>query len=253
MKDDYFKSLSLEMESLKDRVRSFIYDHHWLTDGEWKEGVLRSMIARNLPASINIGKGFIISPEGPSTQIDVLIYSSDSPVLFREGDLVFAPPSAVKGIIEVKTKINNSEIKKQILRLQKIGALLPKENDVFLSLFAYESHYEDYNSESILEFLYNQKISRNQLLNFMCLGPDRFIRYWNNDPINNFENKYQKWHSYHCEKMAYGYFIHNALLHLCPKYINNGSKDLWFPIEGKEQYKERESSKIKFIEENDLF
>lgn len=40
----HFKSLALELNALKDRVRNFIDDAHWLTDGEWKEAVLRAML-----------------------------------------------------------------------------------------------------------------------------------------------------------------------------------------------------------------
>ena len=92
--EKYFRSLSLELTALKDRVRDFINDAHWLTDGEWKESVLRSLIARNLPRDIQMGRGFILTPSGVSTQIDILLYSAESPVLFRDGDLVFVQPEA---------------------------------------------------------------------------------------------------------------------------------------------------------------
>ena len=53
---DYFISLSNELSSLKNRVRNFIQGEHWLTDGEWKESVLRSFLRRNLPKSVEIGR-----------------------------------------------------------------------------------------------------------------------------------------------------------------------------------------------------
>ena len=59
--DKYFESLTDEILALKNRVRNFIHDSHWLTDGEWKESVLRSIIARSLPSSAKIGRGFIVT------------------------------------------------------------------------------------------------------------------------------------------------------------------------------------------------
>ena len=94
----YFKSLSKELEAQKDRVRNFIGNHHWLSDGEWKEGVLRSVIASRLPDSVKIGRGFVLTEEEISTQCDVILYKSDYPVLFRDGGFVILPTEAVLGI-----------------------------------------------------------------------------------------------------------------------------------------------------------
>ena len=55
--ENYFKSVTLEIEALKNRVRDFIDDSHWQTDGEWKESVLRSILSRNIPENIKIGRG----------------------------------------------------------------------------------------------------------------------------------------------------------------------------------------------------
>ena len=68
---NYYRSLTAETDALKDRVRHLIADAHWLTDGEWKESVLRSVLRRHLPAHIGVGRGFIISPASVSKQIDV--------------------------------------------------------------------------------------------------------------------------------------------------------------------------------------
>ena len=46
---NYFRALSKECEAYKDRVRHFINDAHWPTDGEWKESVLRNLIRRSAP------------------------------------------------------------------------------------------------------------------------------------------------------------------------------------------------------------
>ncbi len=80
----YFESLSLEYDALKNRVRNFIAGNHWLTDGEWKESVLRSMIKRTISNTFAVGRGFIVKKESSSGQIDILIYDASRPVLYRD-------------------------------------------------------------------------------------------------------------------------------------------------------------------------
>ncbi len=81
-----------------------------MTYGEWKESVLRSFLNRNLPSSYKIVRGFIVTPEGPTTQIDLLLYKSSGPVMFRDGDLVFSSPQEVVAIIEVKPSLKKSTL-----------------------------------------------------------------------------------------------------------------------------------------------
>ena len=101
------------MQSLKNRIRNFISDAHWQTDGEWKESILRSVLRRYLPNTTGIGKGFIITKEGPSTQIDILIYDATKPILFKDGDFILVTPDATLGIIEVKTRVKRNDLKKR--------------------------------------------------------------------------------------------------------------------------------------------
>jgi len=111
----YFLSLSGELNALKDRVRHLISGSHWQTDGEWKETVLRSVLRRHLPSSLEVGTGFIVAPNTASTQVDVLVYDSTKPVLFREGDLVFLAADSVKAVIEVKSKIHSQRHLEEVL------------------------------------------------------------------------------------------------------------------------------------------
>lgn len=234
----YFESLSLELAALKDRVRVFIKDAHWLSDGEWKESVLRSVIARSLPSDIKIGRGFILTPSGISTQIDILLYASAAPVLFRDGDLVIIQPSAVKGVIEVKTKLNQQSLKKAVNTIKKIGELLPKENNALLAIFSYDI-VNNIDSTRVLRLLRDETKNIKQIVHLLCLGDSRFIRYWEKPPELTKNSTHAKWHSYHLDKMAYGYFIHNVLLSLSPEYIDK-HQSLWFPEKSKEIHKDDE-------------
>lgn len=241
--EKYFKSLSLEFTSLKNRIRELMDDPHWLTDGEWKESVLRSTLQQKLPKDILIGRGFILTPSGASTQIDILLYSSDAPVLFRDGDLVFVQPEAVRGIIEVKTEVHSPGfLKDAILKLKEIGDMLPAKNRAFLSIFSYDSKFTD--PKKVLELLQDGATSIKQTINLLCLGDSCFVRYWEKSLVVGNDNLYEKWHSYSVKKMAYGYFIHNVLLALSPDYID-ANQDIWFPKTSKEIHKTGEIRRIR--------
>jgi len=244
--EKYFKSLSQELSALKNRVRDFIDDAHWLTDGEWKEGVLRTTLARSLPKDIQVGRGFILTTEGASTQIDILLYSSDSPTLFRDGDLVFVQPSAIRGVIEVKTKLTGPGLRDAVNKIKTIGKMLPPENKAFLAIFSYD-HNIRHNQES-LNLLQEETGSIQEIVNFICLGESRFIRYWATEPGGFCRTAYEKWHSYKLDKMAYGYFVHNVLLSLSPKYVDK-NQALWFPEMSKEIHKDGDIQRIRGPEE----
>lgn len=235
--ESYFKSLSLEFTALKDRVRNFIDDAHWPTDGGWKETVLRTILSRSLPQDIQIGQGFIVTPEWKSTQIDILLYSSSAPLLFRDGNLVIVQPSAVRGVIEVKTKLTLQGLRDAVEKIKLIGEKLPPENEAFLAIFSYDSSIREEQKQDCLNIFQQETGSIRQIVNFVCLGESRFIRYWDKEPGFPLRGAYEKWHSYHLQKMAYGYFIHNVLLSLSPKYIDN-NQALWFPETSKEFYKD---------------
>ena len=118
----YFRSLGSEVEALKSRVRDLKDSTHWLTDGEWKESVLRSVLRRNLPESVGVGRGFVVAEFQSSHQLDVLVYERSAPVLFRDGDLVFVTPDAVLGIIEVKSKVTSRTFQMWLPNWRKISS-----------------------------------------------------------------------------------------------------------------------------------
>jgi hypothetical protein len=235
---EYFKSLTLELKALKNRVRQFIENRHWLTDGEWKEGVLRNILRRNLPDSVGVGRGFIITDTGSSGQIDILIYDKSKPVLFRDGDLVFITPDAVEGVIEVKSSIDTSIFREACERLIKISELILRHSprnrtyNKFFSIFSYESRVRK--DSKYLDILSELSDKPNRLVHFCCLSSSKFIRFWFNNPQTpGQKTKYEYWHSYKLKDMAYGYFLHNVVEAICPQSVKK-NESLWYPINGKE-------------------
>lgn len=232
---NYFKSLTLELEALTNRVRSFIRGSHWPTDGEWKESILRSFLRRNLPESVQVGRGFVITENDTSKQIDILIYDSTKPVLFRDGDLVFVTPDAVLGIIEVKASLNSTTFKKSIEKLCDNAELIQVEypGQRVYGLFSFKDQTR--RIETTLGAV-QASVGGNwaRIVHCICLGDSKFIRYWNLDPEE--KRLLDKWHAYRLEGMAPGYFIHNIIERICPQSVAQ-NQALWYPQEGKEHHK----------------
>jgi hypothetical protein len=233
---NYFESLTAELDALKNRVRNFIQDRHWLTEGQWKESVLRAFLRRNLPRSVQVGRGLVITESEISKQIDILIYDSTKPLLFQDGDLVIAPPDAVLGIIEVKTSLNSLRFKEAVEVLSAQGELIRSRSTFcrVFGLFSYEDRTRGINDTlAIIKKAVNGQGSR--IIDLICLGQSKFIKYWNIDPVEG-KTKIDRWHAYELEKKAPGYFIHNIVEAICP-YSVSLHEELWYPREGKERNK----------------
>ena len=245
--ESYFRSITSEFNALKNRVRNLIDDAHWLTDGEWKESVLRSALSKSVPESVRVGRGFIISGAGVSSQIDVLIYRSDSPLYFKDGDLVFAPPEAILGIIEVKTRLTKSTLKQAVTKLGDIREHLYRSlhSRPLVALFSYEEELPK--NEEVLEVV-REIENAEELVNLICLGHSRLIKYYSTNPNGN-HVIYEKWHSYTLNHMAPGYFLHDILLRVTPEEFCM-NKQLWAPEKLKERFKDGEIFKSNSLAES---
>ena len=124
-------------------ARSRRIDHlirHTGTVGSYREELLRGTLRQLLPKRFEASTGFI---QDCPRQLDVIIWDAMrySP-LFREQDVVVVPSAAVRGIIEVKTKLNTTtlddalEILSDVLRVEQ--PVLP----IFKGLFAFEDGYQ---------------------------------------------------------------------------------------------------------------
>lgn len=232
--EGYLKSLTAECNAQKDRVRHFIGLNHLPSDGAWKESVLRAMISRTLPTTYAVASGFIVTEDEVSTQIDVLIYDTSVPVLYKGGDLVFVPPSACAAVIEVKSKLNATQFGSATQKLADICALVKRYEPrarLFSGLFAYEK------DGGIHQTLLNHIAaasdgSHRRVVNHAAIGNDTFIKYWREHPVSG-DEEYRTWHHYTLTDMAPGYFLHNLMSHLAGDNLIRGN-NVWFPAEGKE-------------------
>lgn len=236
--EEYFRSLTIELEALKDRVRHLIDDRHWQTDGEWKESVVRQVLRRQLPASTAVGRGFVVSATGVSHQLDVLISDISKPVLFRDGDLVFVTPDAVLGVIEVKARATPAIVAEAAAKLATDMALVrraPNPN-AFAGIFAFEAGGGS--SSEYLAAIGAAAARWENRVDFASIGCSRFIRYWHLTPEDE-KNFYEGWHSYALPNTAAGYFLHNVVDAVSPSSVL-WNKRLWFPADGKESFRDGE-------------
>lgn len=215
-------------------MRYMIRDNHWPTDGEWKESVLRSLIRRHAPSTVSVGRGFVVSESGSSSQIDILIHDNAHPVLYRDGDLVFVAPAACRAAIEVKSRLTATSFRQALDKLADNAEFIRRGrggHQAFIGLFAYEENRVQF--DSALGSLANAaRGSQRRTVDHVALGDSHFIKWWSITPSSP-RRTHNAWHVYELPEMAAGYFLHNLLLHLSPDAHLYG-ETVWFPEESKE-------------------
>ncbi|MHA1271519.1 MAG: DUF6602 domain-containing protein [Candidatus Helarchaeota archaeon] len=221
------ESITKELDVIKNRVRNLIKDANWAEEGRYKEAILRNVIKRFLPNNLSLGTGFIISKNNDklkcSTQIDIIIYNNTIPVLFSEGDFIITTYKNVKGIIEVKTRLNDRDLRQIINKAKQNLSLFINnnvngstnnnnvnrdnkdnnicENKVFNGIFAYEyngildskekNNYYRYAKEKNEEYTNRMKLiddalkDANGYVNHLSLGKNIFIKFWDKKTISN--------------------------------------------------------------------
>jgi hypothetical protein len=228
----YLRSFGQEVTSLQQRVRYILADAHWQTDGEWKESVVRQVLRRYLPTAIQVSRGFVVTSDAATTQIDILVHDASKPVLFKDGDFVFVTPDAVLGLIEIKARVGHSRFREAVDKLDRNAKLVRLHPNIraFVPFFAFETEGEF--SASWLADVANAAPTWNHRLNFAAVGESGFIRYWHEDPANP-PRSYESWHAYALPGLAAGYFVHNAADAVSPDSVLRNN-DVWYPKAGKE-------------------
>ncbi len=234
--EEFHKSINKELEVIQDRVRNLIGSAHWGEEGRYKEAVLRSIIRRFLPENVSIGTGFILKKEDDeieiSNQIDIIIYDNTYPVLFAEGDFLITTPTNVKGIIEVKTKLDSSEVMDVVSKATNNRKVIGTE--IFNGVFVYNDG-NIVNGDNISDNLESALKESKGVVNHICLGKDIFIKFW---PMSTQSNRLNGRYSiYKIKGFSFSYFISN----LVEQTSESKLKERWwflYPIKkGKEEYK----------------
>lgn len=230
----YQKSISDELIATKDRVRNFIDAAHWAEDGRYKEIILKDILANKLPAFASIGTGFVMG-DRLSSQIDIIIYRSDIPVLFQKADFVIVSKEAVLGIIEVKTKLDDSIIDDTFKKAHDNGQIIGRH--IFNGIFSYDAGY----SMNILHTPIDRVCKEYPgYVNNVSFGKDYFMKYWQDGSPRGEPG--EKYRIYKIENLSFGYFISNLIEDIYNQYQHARLPDallrVMYPIENtKEAHK----------------
>ena len=196
----YHESITKELDALKNRIRDLVT--HWLTDGEGKESVLRTIMSRHLPSSVFVGRGFIVDRSTSSAQIDILVLRPETPTLFRDGNLAIVTPDVPRAIVSVKTELTGQqEWRKAAVELAQHGAHCKRvaKNTPWLGLFSYEGN--EGQVSNMMESLCYARKKTGYAINAACCGYDYFARFWpkgefedGDDPVVDKDREY--WRAY---------------------------------------------------------
>ncbi len=244
----YHLSIAQELHALKNRVRNLVRNH-WPTDGEFKEAILRNILRRHVPETLMIGKGFVVSPENVSTQIDLLLVDKNAPTLFKDGDLMIVTPDAVRAIIEVKTSLKRGDLPKVLTKLAEQGRVCSSVTmkEIWTGLFVYQDMQNG--DQRILQAVGQARSQTGQSVNCICTGSSTFVRFWQQGeapevPGRRSASQAPLWRSYKLKGLAPVYFIANLLAASSPPDRSPTAIPdaqcrslVWFPVQGgKEQH-----------------
>lgn len=222
---EYHESVTSELDAVKNRVRDLLTtpEPHWLTDGEWKEAALKSVLRRHLPAAATVGRGFIVGPDHSSTQIDLLVLKPEKPTLFRDGELVIVTPDVPSAIVEVKTSLGGPTAwYDEIRKLAKHGETCRGKDGQgpWLGMFIYDRNPSQTNTDNILNAVCRVYHDTGIAINCVTCGHDLFVRYW---PLGEYEDENNRdedsnrefWRAYHLTRLSPSYFIGNLVDAIC--------------------------------------
>lgn len=238
---EYHKSIAEEMASLKNRIRNLIGSSHHLTDGEFKEIIVRKTLRNHLPKNLSVAHGFVCFPEGNSTQLDIMTLRQDKPRIFQDGELAIVTSDAVEAIFEVKTRQQSvTQLKATLNKLADNAEKIRKNGNSTCKagLFIHENQRSSIDHDCVLEAINaSAKGSNHRVIDWVAYGNNHFYRFWFYSPEQDRNVCYTKWHSYKLDKLAHAYFISNVIWDLSGE-MNKKNQFAWFPLpDGKENSK----------------
>jgi hypothetical protein len=236
---EFHKSTAKELLAIKDRVRNLV--NHWGEDGRHQEAVIKTMIQRFLPERYKIGSGFVVRQthergnHEPSKQIDLMIYDTSYPVLFKDNDFVILTPDSVLGIIEVKANATNQGLRAIVAKSNENGkfifdARVDKNRRIFNGIFSYESRVN--NIDTIASQIKEPWDSLNDgsklkyAVNHISLNQDWFYKFWEHEEVQGKLPHY----IYEIRELSFSFFISNLMDWISGTSVLDNNH-LWFPID----------------------
>lgn len=225
----YHQSIASELRSINRRIRQLIGDAHWLTDGEYKEAILRRVLRSHVPEVMRVGTGFVCYPRGQtSKQLDILLTDTRKPTLFKDEGLVIVTADAVRAVIEVKTRLNTTTLRAALSKLGEDVARIRQQNrSCMAGLYVYDDDGID--DKKLLRALYAAAAKdESRAIDFVCVGANLFAQY-SERVLNDKGGQPPLWYAYNLNELAPAYF----LSHFAWRTSDDRPEDMrfaWFPL-----------------------
>ncbi len=250
---DFQKSITLELDVIKNRVRDLIGDANWPEEGRYKEAILSKSIENQLPKHISVGTGFIVKKDRIENQVlskqhDIILYDNRYPVIMEYGNFIVTTPANTLGVIEVKSNMTPNLFQKTFTKLEEsLEPLFDNFNDMFIGIFSFSFKRPDRTNYTIDSghFITQSLVNSKKIVNHISLNENTFIRLWKSEdglsltePIHSEHDFYNV---YDIKNLSFAYFISNILHRVC----DNIDDRYWhsFPILGT-----KEQNRIRTIE-----
>jgi len=237
---EFHKSTTKELLAIKDRVRNLI--SHWGEDGRYQEAVIKTMIQRFLPEKYRIGSGFVVRQtrergnHEPSKQIDLIIYDTSCPILFKENDFVILTADSVLGIIEVKANATNQGLQQIVKKSNENGKFIfdaknDKTKHIFNGVFSYDSRVNNVDTianaikapwDELAQYQNREKFA----VNHISLNQHWFYKFWE----HQYADQRNPHFLYEISELSFSFFISNLMDWISGTSVIENS-NLWFPID----------------------
>jgi hypothetical protein len=231
---EFHKATSKELLAVTDRVKNLV--QHWPEVGRHKEAVLKNIIRKFLPEKYCISTGFVVKQTEErgqhlaSRQIDLMIYDSESPVLFREGDFTILTADAVRGIIEVKSNLQHASLQDTVNRANENGQFIisakgDEDEGFFNGVFSFDG-FQNANPRKIETAVINANAAFIAIpgyekfkVNHISFNGNWFMKYWPEEASP---------HSlYNLDELSFSFFISNLIDMLAHKSVRKNNF-IWF-------------------------
>lgn len=226
--EEFHKSITGELVSARDRVRNLIGNKNWGEEGRYKEAILRNLIKRFISQRYIVGTGFIVKNVNGkircTTQIDILIFDSNYPILFSEGDFYIVTPNSVKAVIEVKTRLRSGDLTEVVEKINEIGLFLDEtrmlgKHDPFIGIFSYEGDHPISSLENQIKNKIIEGIKNQCHIDCITLNKEIFIEYYDQG---------EKFKVYHAKDFSFSFFISNLIKIVMDEPMGD-ELPTWFP------------------------
>lgn len=146
----FLQSISNELMQQIGRLNNFT--SHAPSIGTYHETIIRDFLSQYLPSSVSVNTGFIYHPNyGTSPQLDIIIWNSANYApIFKSAELVVVRPDSVIAVIEVKTKLNKSNIRSAFSNLLAVDSLGRNNSKlIWTILLSFDGSYKSYANQLI--------------------------------------------------------------------------------------------------------